>query len=383
MSGDRYSGPNVMRLAVLILFLAQLLHAADDQVCAICGRKLEGMYYRMTDLTTGTPVAICRDCAKLSSTCFVCGLPVLPGGTRLEDGRYLCPRDSQAAVRSTATARTICENLLPAMNRQFGRHLVFPTTNVVVAIVNQFILQGLMESSGSDRSCRSVFGATITEHSADGKFIHAVNLLSDLPPLRLEAVCAHEYAHAWLNEHLSAERRKSLAPDAIEGFCELIAYETMATRNAPAELRVIQTNNYTHGQIEVFLTTVRNFGLNAVVDWMLNGVDPQLDANNLNLVRRTRDQAVGRNLGPPRYQMAATPPAVPARAELMLNGISGGPDHRLALINDHTFAPQESAAVHVGQQTLQIRCLEIRSNAVVIRIEATGHERQLMLGDRK
>src|SRR3989454_7848018 len=40
---------------------------------------------------------------------------------------------------------------------------------------------------------------------------------SGLPVAAFKATCAHEYAHSWLNENLSDERRESLSPDAVEG----------------------------------------------------------------------------------------------------------------------------------------------------------------------
>jgi hypothetical protein len=65
---------------------------------------------------------------------------------------------------------------------------------------------------------------------------------------------------------------------------------------------------------------------------------------------------------------AATPPG-----ELFLMGISGSKDHRLAIINNYTFAAGESAEVHTTTGRVRVHCLEIKSDSVIIQI---GDERR-------
>ena len=67
--------------------------------------------------------------------------------------------------------------------------------------------------------------------------------------------------------------------------------------------------------------------------------------------------------------------AAPIVADLRLNGISGPPDHRLAIINNKTFDAGEEAEVNTNAGRLRIRCIEIQPDAVIIQI---GGERRVL-----
>ncbi len=69
-------------------------------------------------------------------------------------------------------------------------------------------------------------------------------------------------------------------------------------------------------------------------------------------------------------------PATPA-AELFLNGISGSPERRLAIVNNQTFAANEEADVPTNRGRTRIRCLEIKADSVLI--QAGGEQRVLHL----
>lgn len=62
---------------------------------------------------------------------------------------------------------------------------------------------------------------------------------------------------------------------------------------------------------------------------------------------------------------------------LILNDISGPDDHRLAIINGHTFEASEEALVKINGQKIRIKCLEIRKDSVLI--DAEGAEKQIEL----
>jgi len=366
-----------MRLAVAIVLLAGLVFAADDEVCFVCGKKLESKFYRMTDMYTEAKVAVCPECEKLESRCFACGLPVKTDYKQLSDGRYLCARDAKEAILSDEEAKRICEDEKDELNRQFSRFMSFPTTNVAVSIADRFNLQNLFKSPGYEQACVSVFGATLTQRLPDDRFAHSVNVLNGLRKPRIKTVCAHEFTHTWMAENVSRERRQGLSPEATEAFCELIAYKFMEAQQDAVELRVIKANPYTRGQIEALLAAENRYGFNALVEWVKAGEDSKLDVNDLDRVRAV-------NADKPR----ATPASVsvpgvvppPAPEKLVLKSISGPPNRRFALINDKTFGPQEAGKVRVGQSNLVIRCLEIRTNSAVIHIESSGEKQELFLG---
>jgi hypothetical protein len=59
--------------------------------------------------------------------------------------------------------------------------------------------------------------------------------------------------------------------------------------------------------------------------------------------------------------------------ELKLKAISGLPEHRLALINNHTFEAGEEGEVLTTNGRMRIRCLEVRQDSAVVQI---GPERR-------
>jgi len=63
--------------------------------------------------------------------------------------------------------------------------------------------------------------------------------------------------------------------------------------------------------------------------------------------------------------------------DLVLKGISGGKDRRLALINNRTVENGEELDFKFGNRTLKVHCVEIREKSVVIRVD--GQSKELFL----
>ena len=66
--------------------------------------------------------------------------------------------------------------------------------------------------------------------------------------------------------------------------------------------------------------------------------------------------------------------------ELKLNGISGAADHRLAIINNHTFETGEEGEVVSNMGRSRIICKDIKADSV--RVLISGEERILRLRSR-
>ena|ERR1700733_4313931 len=65
---------------------------------------------------------------------------------------------------------------------------------------------------------------------------------------------------------------------------------------------------------------------------------------------------------------------------LRLNGVSGAPSRRLAIINDVTFGVGDEAEVRTSQGRIRIHCVEITGNSAVIEVD--GQRQELHYGDK-
>ena len=59
---------------------------------------------------------------------------------------------------------------------------------------------------------------------------------------------------------------------------------------------------------------------------------------------------------------------------LVVKGVSGSPDHRLVIINNHTFAVGDIADVITDMGRIRVHCVEIKPRSVVIEVGGQYHE---------
>jgi len=65
---------------------------------------------------------------------------------------------------------------------------------------------------------------------------------------------------------------------------------------------------------------------------------------------------------------------------LAIKGFSGPPEHRMVVINNHTFGVGDEGDVKTPSGRVHLRCTEIRANLVVI--EVNGQKRELNFGGK-
>jgi hypothetical protein len=370
-------------IAWLVMLAFTCAVQAQQWTCAVCGKPIISECRLIVDQITGETNKVCLECAQLDR-CFACGMPVKDNPTHLTDGRILCARDAKDAVMSEDEAKDICKQTKGDLDRLFSRYLTFPDDNVEVSIVDKFHLENLFHAPGFHADGSTIYGATSSNPLSDGKLHHSIDLLSFLSKGRLMAVCAHEYTHTWMNQNLKSVRNASLDRNTIEGFCELIAYKYMESRQETVEMQSIKRNAYTQGQIDVLLAADEKYGFNTVVDWMQNGEDSRLDLENLDRVRAVQDAPYAALKSPAAvWTVVPPPPPTAVPATLVLKGISGTPQQRFALINNATFETMEKGRVRVGQTNLLIRCLEIRDDSVVIQVDGSAEKKQLFLSAKQ
>lgn len=66
--------------------------------------------------------------------------------------------------------------------------------------------------------------------------------------------------------------------------------------------------------------------------------------------------------------------------ELKLTGLSGAGARRLAIVNNQTFAPGETARVKLQGGEVKVVCKEIRDKSVVVLVEGASEAKELFLG---
>jgi hypothetical protein len=362
-------------ILVAVLVLTRGVLAAADK-CAVCGEVIEGTVYLWDDKVAGDKKRLCGKCVNLPRQCYLCSLPVLRDYTELPDGRVLCARDARAVVRNDEDAFQICREVKEALDRLFSRFIIFPETNVTLALADRVNLQQLFKTPGLDYVCPNVLGYIQTTTNS-GRLTHAISLLSGLPRATLKATCAHEYTHAWVSENVPAGRKRTLDGDAEEGFCELVSYLLMESQGEEEEKKQIKANAYTRGQIHLFLDAEHRFGFNEIVEWMEYGDDGRLRKDDLGRVRQVTFPARTNPPAPFWLMPPVKPPPAPDR--LILSGITWSKPRPMALVNGRNFEVQTQASVQVGKTNVTVRCLAIRENSVLLQIVDTGEQRELRL----
>jgi hypothetical protein len=355
------------------------LPAADADVCAVCGQPITDVYYGFEDQVTHQKSHVCRNCEQSYPACFICGLPAntnLAGFVRLTDGRAICARDTKTAVVQPEEGLRICLEVRDGLDRLFSRFTSFPETNVTIGMVDRVQLLELLKLVGNDYHCPNVWGYTQIKTNRN-HLEYRISLISGLPLGWFQATCAHEYAHTWLGDHLSPQRKETLNKDAEEGFCELVSFLYMDSLHDEAQKTLILGNGYTRGQIDLFIDAEGKFGFNEVLDWMQFGSAGRLSGNDPG---RIRDVAFPARTNWPAFNLAVVRAAqAPAPDTLMLKGIFWDQKHPVALINDRAFALGEEGSVRVSTSNVLVRCLSISRDEVRLRVVGPDKEQTLKL----
>jgi len=358
---------------VVLMSVADSLLAATD-FCAVCNKRLSGKIYVLTKLVRKEKIFLCADCAKLDTRCYLCGVPVKDKLTRLADGRLLCEEDAKQVVLEQSDAERIFESVKLDVQSILSRLGALPHRNIHLVLEAKARLDRKGANIISAHDDRSIMGLTRTTKNSAGESDHTIYLLYGLTRERLIVVSAHEYGHAWLNENV----RRKLNPNTVEGFCDWLAFKIIQDKNAPHEMKVLLGSDYSAGQLQAFIAAEKEHTFHRVMLWVKDGVDPELDLQQLGRVlvlRESNDTG-----SQPAFAFAAPAPPRPAPTNLVLKGLSGARTRRFALINDGTFALNEQAKVRLGESNVVLRCVEIRENAVVVQVAGEETTRTLVLG---
>jgi hypothetical protein len=184
-------------------------------------------------------------------------------------------------------------------------------------------------------------------------------------------------SHAWIDGQVPAARRETLARDAKEGFCELIAYLCSDAQKDELEKAAILRNAYTDGQIDLFVAAEAGYGINDVLDWMRYGTDAELSESDPLRIRKVaapeRKPVVVAKV--PMLQVTSPP----AFTSLLLRAVFWDEKRPLAMINDKTFGLLEEGKVRLGPSNVVLRCLAISPCSVRVRVVGSEKDQELSL----
>lgn len=359
--------------------LATCMNAATAlalNICAVCGKEIEGPIYLMTDKVTGEQELVCSNCIKLPR-CSICGLPVKDGGVELPDGRYLCARDAKTLVLKADDVERICAGVKDDLDRLFSRFTSFPA-NVEIMAIDRIDVDSLFHRDDNAFESPDLLGC-IQPVTVNGAKQYKMSLMTGMPLSQLKETCAHEYSHAWVGENVNRAQR-GLGRDAEEGFCEMVGYLLMDSQSEAGEKKRVLANHYTRGQVDLFIEAEQRYGFDQILDWMKYGVTAQLEPGHLEEIRDVKMTAPKSAAVTPAAYHNFTPQnaPTPVPASIKLQGILWG-NSPVAIINGNSFSINEVNMVKLGKTGVNIRCLQIQKESVRIQIVDSGKEQELHL----
>jgi hypothetical protein len=343
---------------------------AQAEQCATCGDKYAETFIWLTNAALPTPQPVCVPCSQLPTRCSICRLPVKKDFLKLEDGRLLCPLHARTAVLTLDEAQEVFRDAKRELMRLLRGCGTTPDRNITVVLVAGLPELEKLAAAGLSEKARAGLGGFIQSSGTNGDLQHIVYLLSGQPRARLMAVGAHEYAHAWINENVPADRQ--LDSTNAEAFCELIAFKVMSDLREETEKNVILDNPDMGVALAAFVRAEERYGLYRITQWVQAGLQPRLDPNHLADILALKQEAT---------RMPAWTPATrtPVPDTLRLKGISGRAGHWLALVNNQTLVAGETGRVRVGSTNVQVRCISVTEKSAVIELPDSGERQELTL----
>jgi len=336
--------------------------------------------YTFIDQVDHTKKWLCVSCANLTTVCYMCGVPVRKDYLTLADGRLICRRDRAGVVLDEATALEMCQDVDRTLQALLGRFTRFPETNVVIRLADRVDERTLVGVAGNDFTCPNLLGYTLSLQMPGG-LLHQIRLLTGLQRGVLRATYAHELAHAWIAENVSKARQLSIHPDAVEGFCELLGYLVAESYGDESAMKLIVENQYSRGQVLVFIEAKRRFGVGDAFDWIQYGQGTRLPEDDLYAIRAVNMPAGAPSRPVSEFLFIPTAPAPPREALELTSVTIGpiGPTLSVATINGRAFGVKEERKVPLGGSNVVLRCLAIARDSVLVEHVESGRQEQLRL----
>jgi len=343
--------------------LVSPVYAQDEPfTCVVCGKRmLSGKYYRHP----AGPV--CEICAELPNRCSLCGLPIKDVFSKTPDGRFICKYDLPQTIKSEAEVQHLFEKVHNGLYRLTAGALKLKYSNIAVSLFD-VDYWNYQNGNPVPENLRRL-GFSQTRPTGD-TLTHSVVLLSGQFKSDTESVCAHEFMHLWINENKA--RNRNIEQDTLEGLCELTAYKWCVFKEDAAQQAKILENNYTHGKIKILVGLEKDYGFQAILEWIERGTNAVVDAQSLSQLGSPKIDAIaGANWAARVQEPAQT---------LRLLGVIGSKTNRCALINNRSFFENDEKELALASGTVLVKCLEIRTDTVRISVAGINEPMTLTIG---
>jgi hypothetical protein len=272
-------------------------------------------------------------------------------------------------------AQQVCSEVKDDLDHLFSRFTSFPD-NVDVAVIDRIDVDEMFNASGHDFESPDLLGC-IKPVPVNGKKTYHMSLMIGLPLSELKETCAHEYSHAWVGENVRPERHWRIDRDAEEGFCEMIGYLLMDSQGEEGEKKRVLKNQYTRGQVELFIAAEQQYGFDDVLDWMRYGVTSRLVEGQLVEIKDVKMPAPTTTPEIPAVINRVKTPAIVSTV-LKLEGILWG-NPASAIINGHSFFVNDVNYVKLGGTNVSLRCDAIQPTKVRVTNLTSGQGVDLTL----
>ncbi len=355
--------------AFLLIATPALIHAQgkpSKERCFVCNRTLGFAEPVWTFQATNY---LCEPCTKIPERCVECGVPTKEEFLKTTDGRIYCRKHRFGRVFDEYGAGRLFLDATDELRRIARGEMELRDFEVQVKLFDTDYWNDAARRKDPGGLHKVGFSHT---RRVGNRFNHGVVLLSGQPRQTLSAVCAHEYAHLWMNENRADTH--AIDPDVVEAICELAAWKLMEFRNAPDEMEAIRTNSYTRGRILDLIRLEKRIGFGDLLKWVRTGterVPPQLLPGAESSASPVPESPVPRPLW-----VAAPPPA----GSLELQGVVALAAKMTAIINGVVFTTGDEKTVPLGGGRIAVRCLAITATSASI---STNGSERIELGLRK
>lgn len=223
--------------------------AASVERCHSCGNALLRDY---TYFEGNEVLKYCPECVAKYPLCADCGAPSGPRGTKLDDGRYLCPDCRSVALFEPGLITPIKKEVLSYLDSEIGIR------------IRHDIKYSLQDKNFLNIKSKDMHG------DLNGLFYrkgddYNIYVLYGLRKKDLIGVLAHEITHAWQAENCGGD----LELEDLEGLAQWVAYYTLIYFDYERFARTMLSGNSVYAAgLRKMLEIEKHGGSKAVFDYI-------------------------------------------------------------------------------------------------------------------